>query len=367
MTQAKDCPGPTLRIAVLGDFDGPHTRAWLDFFVERGHEVHAISYYQPREDLRGVKLYVLRGGTATSTPAGKATGVTSATGKLRRAVPASVLRFVHAWRYRRAGLRATLRAIAPDVLHAHYVVEHGFYGLGAGFRPYVVSGWGSDVFMAPRTPLNRLIVRRVLRRADIATANAPAMARRLRELGARRVEVVRLGIADVFFDEPGHSVNLLPPGTEPPTIISDRALEPLYNIDLVLRAFARLRERLPTARLVVANDGSRRGELEALFALSTLEAMAVGAFPVVADLPSQGLIRDGVNGLRLPAGDIEALTAALLRALADDGLRRGAVAINRDAAEQEARRATNMLRLERIYYELAGKTSAGTTDFAEQP
>jgi len=28
-------PGPPLRIAVLGDFEGLHTRRWLEVFVER--------------------------------------------------------------------------------------------------------------------------------------------------------------------------------------------------------------------------------------------------------------------------------------------------------------------------------------------
>ncbi len=49
-----ELPGPPLRIAVLGDFDGPHTRAWIQTFVERGHDVHAISYYAPLAELPGV-------------------------------------------------------------------------------------------------------------------------------------------------------------------------------------------------------------------------------------------------------------------------------------------------------------------------
>ena len=38
-------PEQTLRLCVLGDFDGAHTRSWLRYFVQRGHEVHAVSYY----------------------------------------------------------------------------------------------------------------------------------------------------------------------------------------------------------------------------------------------------------------------------------------------------------------------------------
>ena len=51
---------PPLRIAVLGDFEGIHTRRWLEVFVERGHEVHAISYYWPRVHLPGVHVHSLK-------------------------------------------------------------------------------------------------------------------------------------------------------------------------------------------------------------------------------------------------------------------------------------------------------------------
>ena len=69
-------------------------------------------------------------------------------------IPVGFMRLVHAARYARAGLRRVVREIAPDVLHAHYVVEHGFYGLVAGFHPYVVTAWGSDVLVEPvRDPI----------------------------------------------------------------------------------------------------------------------------------------------------------------------------------------------------------------------
>jgi glycosyltransferase involved in cell wall biosynthesis len=211
------------------------------------------------------------------------------------------------------------------------------------------------------------------------------------------VHVVRLGIDALFFDGFERSANLN--AAAHPTVISDRALEPLYNVDIVLRAFARLRRSLPEARLVVAHEGSRRAALEGLsrelglaesvsfvgrldpadllaalhaaqvyvsvprsdaFALSTMEAMAAGCFPVVSDLLSvEGMIEHGVNGLRVPAGDVEALADALQRALTDEALRRQAASINRARVEAEGRLEANMLAMERHYYRLAGHPVGG--------
>ena len=387
-------PGVPLRIAVLGDFDGAHTRRWLRVFVERGHDVHAISYYRARLELPGVTLHVLSGAEAPSSATGVSDG--SAASRMKSALPPSLLRLVNVLRYRRAGLARELASIAPDVFHAHYAVEHGFYGALSGFHPYVVSAWGSDLLVESYTPLGRLIAHFALHHADLVTANDPAMARRAVTLGASDVQVVRLGVDALFF-EGAPSVNLEAPAG-PPTMVSDRALEPLYNVDVVLRAFARLRARLPEARLLVAGDGSERTRLESLagelglgdavrflgrlepaalrdalvsahvyvsvpssdsLALSTMEAMAVGAFPVVSDLPTQdGWVESERTGLRVPARNVEALSEALERALTDDALRRNAIAPNRAKVEAEGNLERNMLAMERAYYRLAGRPVA---------
>ena len=63
-------PGPPLRIAVLADFEGPHTHRWVRVFVDRGHDVRAISYYPVASPPPGVTLHVLtRGGAPQTTPA----------------------------------------------------------------------------------------------------------------------------------------------------------------------------------------------------------------------------------------------------------------------------------------------------------
>lgn len=384
---------PPLRIAMLGDFDGLHTRRWAEAMAGRGHEVHAITYYAPRQALPGVTYHVLRPGTAAPSAGSGAAGASSG---LRRHLPPGLLRLVHAARYSRAGLRATLRRIAPDVFHGHYVVEHGFYGAFAGFRPYVVSAWGSDLLVESHKPLGHLIARGTLRTADLVTANDASLAWRAAALGVRaeRLAVIHLGIDALFLDAGEGSVNLHPASDEAPTLVSDRALEPLYNIDVIVRAFAALLRHRPAARLLIAGEGSERVHLEALardlvpsgavqflgrqtpealaatlaaahvfvsvpssdsMALSIVEAMAAGAFPVVSDLPSvDGWVQHGETGLRVPPRDADALSDALQRVLDDVALRRDAALRNRAQAAEHGLREANMARMERHYYRLAG-------------
>jgi glycosyltransferase involved in cell wall biosynthesis len=132
-------------------------------------------------------------------------------------------------------------------------------------------------------------------------------------------------------------------------------LEPQKRYDVLLRAFVRVHERLPMARLIIVGDGSQRAALdslvhslgleasciltghrndivESLHALdlfvqssdyegtpnAVLEAMAVET-PVVATTAggTAQLIDDGVHGRLVVPGDPERLASAIVAALAD--------------------------------------------------
>jgi len=392
-----------LRICVVGDLDGVHTHRWVRWFVDRGHELHAVSYYQPRRPPPGVTVHILAegGGAAALGRPGRA-GWRTAARRLAEAVSPSLWRLVNGLRYQRRGLGTAIDTVGPDVIHAHYVVEHGFYAALAGRRPLVVTAWGSDVLVAPRrSPLTQAIARYALRRADLVTSNNEYMARRLVELGApsERVALVVLGADAFFLEAPEASVNLRPPGETPPTVISVRSLDSrLYNVDVILRAMALVRKRVPDARLLVAGEGRLRAGLERLAhrlgtegavaflgyldrealrdalasshvyvsvprsdgtAVSTLEAMAVGCFPIVSDLPSQEeLVRDGENGFRAPVGDGGALAERIVEALARPDLRRRALEPNRDLVRRKGLLEENMARMEELYRSLAGQGGA---------
>jgi glycosyltransferase involved in cell wall biosynthesis len=392
-----------LRLCVVGDMDGVHTHSWLRYFVERGHDMHGLSYFPPVRPPEGVEIRALR----PAAPGGRGASVAISAARLTRRLPPSVQRLANLLRYRRAGLKRAVEKVAPDVLHAHYLVEHGLYASTAGYRPYVVTAWGSDVLVeAANSPLNRAIGRFVLRRADLATANNRYMAREMvRKLGAERAQVqhIVLGVERAFLDLPGASVNArLPEPDHAPAVISTRSLDsPLYNVDVVVRAMARVRKAAPAARLVVAGEGRLRPRLEALAerlglgdtvrfvgslprdafrdalagaevfvsvpssdatSVALLQAMGVGCFPVVSDLPSQQeLVEHGITGLRVPVRDADALADAIVRALEDRELRRAAVERNRRFVEEYGLLEMNMAMMEAWYYRLAGRAGEADT------
>ncbi len=385
-----------LRLCVLGDLESIHTRRWIRPFVERGHDLHAVSYYPPSASLAGVTLHTLhpqRSSGATQTPASAASPR-----RFAAALPPTALRLISALRYRRRGLARVIREIQPHVLHSHYAVEYGFFAAITGFHPLVVTAWGSDILVAAQTsPLARLIARYTLRRADLVTSNNEYMTRKIIDLGVSpaKVATIVLGTDRFFLEQPEVSVNAhdADPGY-PPTVISTRSLDsPLYEIDSVLRAMEVVRRRLQTAQLLVAGSGRLQPALQKLSqdlglgesvrflgflddealrsafasahvyvsvprsdatAVSTLSAMATGCFPVVSDLPTQKeWIEDGVNGFRVPAGDVAALAQRLGDALDNAPLRRNAASHNHRLIEERGLWESYVPQMETWYQRLA--------------
>lgn len=384
-------PARRLRIAVLGDFDSVHTRSWVRWFIQRGHDVHAVSFYPPASPVEGATMHALRPHARPARAAGRPVPGAAAGRRFR-----GLVRLAHAARYRAAGLRSVVRGIAPDVFHAHFVVEHGLYGALAGVRPYVVTAWGSDVLVEPRRdPVSRAIARWVLRRADAVTSNSRYMAERIVAVGADagRVHVVTLGADAFFLERWNESVNVAGRKEGAPAVLSTRAHEPLYNVAAIVDAMATVARRRPDVRLVVAHGGSLtpalqeragRAGVHAEFtgfvetarlrdlmadaevfvsvpssdasSVAVLQAMAAGCFPVLSDLPTQReWVEDGVNGFLVPAGNRALLAERIVAALDDAGLRRAAAERNRAIVEERGLNETQMARMEAIYLRLADR------------
>lgn len=93
-----------------------------------------------------------------------------------------------------------------------------------------------------------------VRLADAVVVPSGYLVAVFERFGVRALTIPNFVDLDVFFPRER--------GDPAPVFLSNRNLEPLYNVACIIDAFALIQAERPDARLVIAGDGSQRGALE---------------------------------------------------------------------------------------------------------
>jgi glycosyltransferase involved in cell wall biosynthesis len=262
-------------------------------------------------------------------------------------------------------LKRLLQRIRPDLLHVHYATGFGTLGRLSGFRPCVLSAWGSDVLHAPsQSRILRVMVNQNLKHYDCVCVTSRVMERAIRRLVPSLNSIVTpIGVDTRVFAPRDRSADAhLTVGTV-------KTMDPIYGIDYLLQAFAAVKKRLSDShddrtgdlRLSIVGGGPSLEEYRKLagnlgiadvttfhgqlpnamvpnllsgmdifvalsrsesFGVAVVEASSCG-IPVVASdvggLPE--VVKDKETGFVVPPGDIEKAADALERLICDRELR----------------------------------------------
>ncbi len=228
-----------MRICYIGDGESIHNHFMVDWFVKRGHDVLFLT------------------DTPENAPVCEVGRVTISRGW-------GLLRHLYA----AMRVRGWIQDWKPDVVHAHNVTGYGYWGALAGFAPLVMTAWGSDLnLLAQRSAFVRFCISHSLRTADLITGDAEALCQTARELAGKSVDarLLQWGVDPTAYDgeiDP-EACERLRAGKEF-VFISTRRLRPLYNIDVILNAYARAMHRLPSSRLLIVGDDHQKSDLTAL-------------------------------------------------------------------------------------------------------
>jgi len=284
------------------------------------------------------------------------------------------------------GLARELAAFQPDVIHNHSMAAMGTQALAAArllnvpilgtCHVYLAGFLGYAPLPLDRVPLMDEAAWRYtvafFNRFSLVTTPSQVMARELAAHGLRVPVVAVSNGVDTCLFRPGPLVS----GKDSVTVLHVGRLSYEKNVDLLLRAFARIAGDYPAARLTIAGDGPDRealsrladelglservhfigfvphDQLPALYqaadlfatgstietqGLVVLEAMACG-LPVAAvdALALPEAVHHGINGFLSPAGDEAALAQHLACLIVDAGLRQRMGAASRRLAKKHS-------------------------------
>jgi glycosyltransferase involved in cell wall biosynthesis len=159
-----------------------------------------------------------------------------------------------------------IREIQPDILNAHYASgTETFASALSRHHPFIVTTYGSDILHDTRSLIKRLIVKYVLRKADVVTIEGEHIMDKLIGLGVdeKKTKYVCFGTDTEMFSqqEPFRSLKKHDPT---PVVISLRSLKPLYMVDTLIKAIPIILREIPDARFIIAGDGPEKERLQQL-------------------------------------------------------------------------------------------------------
>jgi len=345
-----------------------HSQRWVKYLAERGHEVHIISFEHPDIELEGVNTHIIK----------------TRKKYLYISSPYKCFQF-----------RRIINNIKPDILHAHVVTKYGIMGSFSGFHPFVVSALGSDMMIHSRkSKILRMMAKFVLKRADCVICDAEHIKEPLIELGTdpKKINLIYFGTDTQKFQPAPKDQQLLTKLdiNTSPTVISLRNLQPLYDVESLIRAIPMILKDVPAAKFIIAADGPQKKYLQKLaaergvadstkfvgmiandelprylnsadicvstslsdggLAASTAEAMACGLPVVITDFGDNGKwVEDGVNGYLVPLQNPEALAEKLIFLLQHEYKRQEFGQANRRVIEERNNWVREMNKMEQLY------------------
>ena len=212
--------------------------------------------------------------------------------------------------------KETLRRIRPDVVHAGPIQKSALLVAFAGYHPLVSMSWGSDLLMDARNGIGRWGAKLTLTRSDALMCDCQAVKERAQALGMplERIVVFPWGVNLSHFNPQGSAETRQKLGWDSDFILlSARMWEPIYGVDLLIKAFIQAAQRFPKLRLIMLGDGSQRTLIHDLLADAGLEGRAHFAGMVAsASLPDYYRSAD----LYISASHSDGSSVSLLEAMA---------------------------------------------------
>jgi glycosyltransferase involved in cell wall biosynthesis len=214
-----------MKICMIADATSIHSLRWANYFVSQGDEVHIITYESPRKEVPNIIFHVVK----------------SRFGNL-------YLDFIP----RQLKISSIIDEIKPDILHAHFISKFGFHAAFIKHKPRIMSAWGSDILVLPNTSkFIKFFTKLSLKKADVIYAASHNLHDKIiseYNIPEYKVKYVPIGVdIDLFHPEEKKSETI--------TILSNRNLMPVYNIETFINSISYVVYRHPEVRFIIAGSG----------------------------------------------------------------------------------------------------------------
>ncbi|WP_167631300.1 glycosyltransferase family 4 protein [Mariprofundus ferrooxydans] len=383
-----------MKILLVAMTDSMHTARWISQINEQGWDVRvfsSIAFSHIANDLDASTIYNPLFSQRNMAKNKKVIGLNVRNRKLFDIIKSIVSDYMH-----NISLKSLIRVIKsfqPDIIHSLEIQNAGYLTLDAkqrmdSFPPWIVTNWGSDLYLFGRLPEHRSRIEAVLSECDYYSCEC------IRDVGLAQKYGFTGQVMDVMPNTGGFDLARLS-SLRQPGEISDRKVIMLKGYQgwagraqVGLRALARCSEILDGYEVVIYSPDYATSLSAQLFtqdtgvpvtllpcgtsheeilkyhgkarisiglsisdAISTsfLEAIAMGSFPIQSWTScANEWCDDGVNCILVPPEDPDVVELAIRRALSDDDLVNNAAMDN--AVTVKERLDSNLLKQKTISF-----------------
>lgn len=366
-----------MHICYLGNAAAIHVQRWVNYLAERGWKVDLITWHPP-----------------------------SKYHKIHPDVSVHRILFPPHYITRYGALLEITRLIIkirPEIVHACNISTFGtlagLYNCLSGFKPIVLTAFGSDILIDAKS-YKKWLIKYALKKADSITCDAEHIREELIGLGAdpQKISLIYFGTDIQKFSpkQNGEIIREKMTVNDSPMIISLRNLEPIYNIESLIKAIPTVLKEVPEAKFVIVGRGSQEGKLKELanslrvsdnirfigfiannelpeyiasaniyvstslsdagLAASTAEAMACELPVIITDFgDNKKWVENNVNGFLIPLKDPNSLADKIIYLIKNPDVRRVFGNRSRKIIEEKNNYFTEMDKIETIYIDLINR------------
>jgi glycosyltransferase involved in cell wall biosynthesis len=368
-----------MRIFILSDTGCIHTKRWVSSLAERGIDIFLFGL-----NLKGTEYYQ-QFSNVTLTQ-------TNYSDNIKNIIKDGSF---EKWRYLKAikFLKQCIADFQPDILHAHYASSYGLLGALTGFRPYIISVWGSDIYDFPKVSfLHKQVLKYNLSKADKILSTSHVMAKETKKYTNKSISITPFGVdVDIFKKQE------IPSKNDEFIVGNVKTLSPKYGIDVLINAFKIIVDSNPDRKLQleIIGEGPDKNKLKQLtirlgiqdnvfflgkidnnllpqhynrfsvfvsvsvsesFGVVAVESMSCECPVVVSDADGfTEVVVDGETGFIVPKRDVIATAAAIQKFIDDPSLRSKIGNKGRQRVEQLYNWRNNVDIMVNIYNTLSNK------------
>lgn len=347
-----------------------HTKRWIEYYSKKGYDIHLIT--NESDDYHKCKVYEVNYKLWSLSPLFKAIAI-----------------------------RKIVRRIKPDIVHAHQVTPFGLYGYLSGCKPFVLTAWGSDIFIMPKKSiLIKYLTKLVLKHADLITCDSVHLNDEMVHLDANseKIEIILFGTDSKKFDpckrDESFKANLFPSKSK--VVISLRNLKPIYNVKTLIKSIPMVLDVHPETKFLICGRGTEEDLLKQMasslnvsnsikflnwipnddlpkyiassdiyvstslsdggLAASTAEAMACELPVIITDFGvNREWVEDGVNGYIVPLKDPNSLAKKIIFLLNNEKIRQDFGKRSRKVIEERLDYYKELEKMDNLYNELVNR------------